>query len=255
MKRVSMKKKLTVCVLAVTLVLSLAACGAASSDNDDSQKKASTEAQAESAASTEAALEDAAGISGEAMAEAAAGSSTEALEESAMEELAPAEAEETDNEALESAFTNVPENQDSEISQTVLVSKDDDQLTEYQVVYYGTSSDILKAVHVEDHFYKSAGYTEETISNIDINNLYPGITELPYVKTVCKDEGDYICFIIEYNELDNAEHLDKLYDCNCKLEARRGTGQILSAKSYIELLQNQGAKEIDNNLIHSTYGD
>ena len=253
MRKRSMKKQIAVFILASALIMGLGACGD-SSQNPESQEKASTEAQAESAiATTEASLEDAAGISGEAMAEAAAGSSTEVLADSAMEELASAEAGEADNEALESAFTDAPKSEDSEISQTVLVSTDNDQLTEYQVVYYGTSSDVLKAVHVEDHFYKSAGYNEETISKIDINDLYPGITELPYVKTVCKDEGDYVCFIIEYNELDNAEHLDKLYDCNCKLEARKGTGQILSAKSYVELLHNQGAKEIDNNLIHSTY--
>ena len=254
MRRGSMKKTVAVCAIAVSLVLGLTACGAGSSAIPE--KKASTEARAGSAAATsEAELEDAAAISGEAMAEAAADSSTEALAESAMEELAPAAVEEGDNEALESAFTDVPESEDSEISQTVLVSTDNDQLTEYQVVYYGTSSDVLKAVHVEDHFYKSAGYTEESISKIDIDDLYPGITELPYVKTVCKDEGDYICFIIEYNELDHAEHLDKLYDCNCKLEARKGTGQILSAKSYVDLLHNQGAKDIDNNLIHSTFNE
>ena len=256
MKRVSLKKTLAVCALTATLVLGLAACGAGSSGSADSQKKASTEAQANSeTAVTEASTENAAEISAEALAEAAAESSTEALEEAAMEELAPAAGEEADSEALESAFTDAPKTEDKDITQSVLVSTDNDQVTEYQVVYYGANNDILKAIHVEDHFYKSAGYTEETISKIDINQLYPGITELPFVKTVCKDEGDYICFIIEYNELDNAEHLDQLYDCNCKLEAKRGTGQLLSGDSYLKLLRSQGAKDIDNSLIHSTLND
>ena len=239
MRKRLMKKQIAVFVLAAALIMGLGACGD-SSQNPESQEKASTEVQ-----------EDAAAVTTEALAQEAE-ASAEALDEAALADLAPAEAEEADNEALESVFTDASSSKDTEIKQSVLLSTENDQYAEYQVVYYGASDDVLKAVHVEDHFFKSAGYTEEVMEKIDINQLYPGISDLPFVKTTYSDEGDYYSFVIEYNELDNAEHLDQLYDCNCKLEATKGTGQLLSGESYITLLRSQGAKDDDDAVIHTT---
>ncbi len=233
MKRNSILKTISVLALAAVLIMGLGACG--SSESGDAQP-----------ATTEAAIEVTTELTEESIAEAA---------DEAMESMAAAESEEAaENEALESAFTDIQDTTGSDIQDFIMISRDGDDVKEYQHVFYAAGvQNILKAIHVETHFYKSAGYTEDQISQIDIEQLYPGIKALPFVETSYSDEGDYYTFIIKYNELDDPDHLDQLYDCGCKLEARRGTGMILGSDSYKELLLAQGAVEVTDAELHSTF--
>ena len=160
-----------------------------------------------------------------------------------------------DSKALNSAMTDIPSLTDLLTAKYIVTIEETDGYKSFQNIYYGTDSKILRAVHVEEHIYKSIGVTENDMKAIDLNNTYPGITDLDFVKSHYTDEGDYYCFIAEYNELDDPDHLDQLYDCNCQIEAERGTGKVLDADGYKQLMLDQGGKEMTSESVHSKYED
>ena len=160
-----------------------------------------------------------------------------------------------DNKALNAAMTDIPSLTDLITAHYVLQDNDMDEYKSYQVIYYGNDTNVLKAIHVEEHYFKSAGFTEDLIKSLDLNDTYPGITDLDFVKVSYSDQGDCYCTITEYNQLDDPDHLDQLYDCGCKIEAMKGTGKVLAADAYKELLIDAGAVEQGILDIHSTYED
>lgn len=160
-----------------------------------------------------------------------------------------------DSKALNAAMTDIPSLTDLITAHYVLQDNDMDEYKSYQVIYYGNDTNVLKAIHVEEHYFKSAGFTEDLIKSLDLNDTYPGITDLDFVKVSYSDQGDCYCTITEYNQLDDPDHLDQLYDCGCKIEAMKGTGKVLAADAYKELLIDAGAVEQGILDIHSTYED
>lgn len=156
-----------------------------------------------------------------------------------------------DSESLNSAMTDIPKIEDLLTKHDTVTTGNADGVVSFQNIYYGNDTKILKAIHTEDHLYKSAGYTEDIVKNLYYGDLYPGIEKLDFCKDLYTDEGDYFCYIIEYNELDDPNHLDQLYDCGCQIKLTKGDGKVLDGESYKKLLIDKGGTESTTEDIHS----
>ena len=180
-------------------------------------------------------------------------SGTDNLKNSAMNILNESVITDKDSESLNSAMTEAPTVTDPLTLQYNLLYVDEGSLREYQVVFYGGVTGVLKAIHDELHLYKSAGYTEEIVKSLDMNDIYPGFSDLSYTKTSYTDQGNYFCFVAEFNELNDPDHLDELYDCGLKILNQKGTGMAVDAASYKDILVANGAKEVSDSEVHAAY--
>jgi hypothetical protein len=63
---------------------------------------------------------------------------------------------------------------------------------------------------LETLFYKSAGYTLESIQGIDVSQVYPGVENFDFMTKEVTDEGDYIRYVLAFNNLEKNENLKAL---------------------------------------------
>ena len=236
-----MKRKTAAILLTGLMVFGLAGCGGGSKTGSSDAATGGNAVSESSESST-----DQANISVE-------NSTQGAMNESISLDLKHAGIGVEDEDALNSAMTDIPSLTDLLIVHDVMCDTDTPEYKSYQVIYYGNDTNTLKAVHVEEHYYKSAGYTEDMLKSFDLNQIYPGIKDLDFVKVSYTDKGDCFCSIIEYNQLDDPDHLDQLYDCGCAIEPEKGTGKVLAADSYKDLLTKNGFVEKGLLDIHTTY--
>ncbi len=85
------------------------------------------------------------------------------------------------------------------------IAYEGDDHNSYFTVFY-TSSNKLKAILLEEHYYKSAGYTLENLSAVDMNDVFPTFTERSFTKAEFTDDGDYITCLMWFDDLDVKEN-------------------------------------------------
>ena len=129
----------------------------------------------------------------------------------------------TSNEADSSAASQIMNSSansdvtsDSSTSDSLLIEhrvfKTDDtaEHPEYIVIFYESGSKKLVQLNDETLFYKSAGYTLESIQDIDVSQVYPGVENFDFMTKEVTDEGDYIRYVLAFNNLEKNENLKAL---------------------------------------------
>ena len=119
-----------------------------------------------------------------------------------------------------------------------------DTYQDYQVVFYGNDTGILKALLCESHFDHDA-YTLEALQGLNLDEFYPGLSTLSFAETAIKDMGDYYCVAVIFRDLQMNYNLKALSDSGIlQIEFAPGS-EGLDSDSYIDLLLNNGAQELE----------
>ena len=104
----------------------------------------------------------------------------------------------------------VPTLNDVLVSHRVLLSDSTDEYDEYIVLFYSEGSHVIRQINDETHFWKSAGYTLENVKSYDVENAYPGIGSMAFADVLYSDEGDYICMLVRFKNLDVLANMDQM---------------------------------------------
>lgn len=96
------------------------------------------------------------------------------------------------------------------IEHRVFKTDDTAEHPEYIVIFYESGSKKLVQLNDETLFYKSAGYTLESIQGIDVSQVYPGVENFDFMTKEVTDEGDYIRYVLAFNNLEKNENLKAL---------------------------------------------
>lgn len=118
---------------------------------------------------------------------------------------------------------------------------EDTGIAEYQVVFFGNDTNILKGIMTELQLPVSEGYTLEGAKSIDMDEIYPGISTLDFASTEYHDDGDVICIDICFYDLDETEHLRQISE-NGILTVDDYSIPV-DAQSYIDFMKSIGYTE------------
>ena len=75
------------------------------------------------------------------------------------------------------------------------------------MIFYESGSKKLVQLNDETLFYKSAGYTLESIQGIDVSQVYPGVENFDFMTIDFTYVGDYIRYVLGFNYLEKNENL------------------------------------------------
>ena len=90
------------------------------------------------------------------------------------------------------------------IEHRVFKTDDTAEHPEYIVIFYESGS--KKLVQLNDETL----YTLESIQGIDVSQVYPGVENFDFMTKEVTDEGDYIRYVLAFNNLEKNENLKAL---------------------------------------------
>ena len=134
--------------------------------------------------------------------------------------------------------------QDAVTEHTVLLTDQDDEYTEYQVVYYGADTKTLTKLQVQVDLRKDAGYTEESVSEFAIDDIYANFSTMDFASKNVYDDGDTVALVLVFDDLDDPANLKTLHDNGIIQLADPDAGIPVSAESYVEVMTAAGAKGV-----------
>lgn len=117
---------------------------------------------------------------------------------------------------------------------------------EYIVIFYDTGSKKLVQLADETIFYKSAGYTSESVENFDVSEVYPGTENMDFMTKEVTEETEYIRLGIYFNNLEKNENLKALHNAGIiVLDDSFGENNYVNAESLCQSMLSNGAPELD----------
>lgn len=143
-----------------------------------------------------------------------------------------------------SSSSQVGSVQDAVTEHTVLLTDQDEEYTEYQVVYSGADTKTLKMLQVQVDFRKDAGYTQEFVDAIGLDEIYPNISTMDFASKNVYDDGDCVALVLLFEDLDDPANLKTLHDNGIIQLADPSSGNPVSGESYIEVMTASGAQEV-----------
>ncbi len=132
--------------------------------------------------------------------------------------------------------------QDAFITKKSFLTDSADTYDEYQTIYYGADSHIIKQIDITDYFKASAGYTMEYLEGLDINQFYPGFTSMDFAEKTIVPAGDYFVETVSFKNLDQEENVKAMVD-NGIIALEGGNIYAIDADSYIDVIVSAGAVE------------
>ena len=230
----------------------------ASASSDVSEAANTT---AESAASTELAAVDstsaANSVDSASDSTAAANSTDSASESAAVTEPADSAssdsataADSTDSTAASDSSTETtaqtPAPDSHLIGHRVFQTDESTEHPEYIVIFYDTGSKKLVQLADETIFYKSAGYTSESVESVDVSQVYPGAENMDFMSKEVTEETDYIRLGVYFNNLEKNENLKALHNAGIiVLDDNFGENDYVNAESLCQSMLNNGKTELD----------
>ena len=151
-----------------------------------------------------------------------------------------------------------PELQDTITEHTAFLSDSGETYKEYQIVYYGNDSGILRALVIETHFDHDQ-YALADLEELDLEEYYPGFNSMPFASKQITDDGDFYTVAVIFKDLDNNDNLHQLDD-NGILQVQFVDGaEGITSSSYMDALRGSGAQELaitdaDYATLHINYG-
>lgn len=117
---------------------------------------------------------------------------------------------------------------------------------EYIVIFYDTGSKKLVQLADETIFYKSAGYTSESVENFDVSEVYPGTENMDFMTKEVTEETEYIRLGIYFNNLEKNENLKALHNAGIiVLDDSFGENNYVNAESLCQSMLSNGTPELD----------
>ena len=107
---------------------------------------------------------------------------------------------------------STPEEDSHLIGHRVFQTDESAEHPEYIVIFYDTGSKKLVQLADETIFYKSAGYTSESVENFDVSEVYPGTENMDFMTKEVTEETEYIRLGIYFNNLEKNENLKALHN-------------------------------------------
>lgn len=116
---------------------------------------------------------------------------------------------------------------------------------EYILVFYESGSRKLVQINDETLFYKSAGYTLESVQSVDVSQIYPGAENFDFMTKEVTDEGDYIKYVLAFNNLENYNNLKSLDQTGLiVLDDGFAEGNYVNADTLCQSMSDNGSPEL-----------
>ena len=119
-----------------------------------------------------------------------------------------------------------------------------DDFDEYQIIYYGATSGKLMALHDVIKFKKGSGYTVENLEALDVDEILPGFSSLEFADHVVVDRGNFVDFIIRFNDLEDMDNMRQMDDKGF-VELENRDVDYVTAESYMKVIEESGAEKVD----------
>lgn len=116
---------------------------------------------------------------------------------------------------------------------------------EYMTFFYGIDTRLLTGIIVQTNYDKAAGYTEETVANIDLESLYPGFHSMPNANAGIEETDTTYNFIVSFRDLDLAENLQAMHQAGLITLEDPENQVALTVDSLFDGLTNEGFEPLD----------
>ena len=149
---------------------------------------------------------------------------------------------------------NSPDNDDPAIEidttdlltkHTVFLMDEGDNYREYHIIYYGNDSHGLKKMSIQIQFDMAAGYTEEYLSEYDVEEVYPGFNSFSFANKQVVDDGDFYTLILNFEDLDNMDNVDAMEANGIISTEDNDAATMVDADSYMDSLRSNGGVEVE----------
>lgn len=141
---------------------------------------------------------------------------------------------------------STPEEDSHLIGHRVFQTDESAEHPEYIVIFYDTGSKKLVQLADETIFYKSAGYTSESVENFDVSEVYPGTENMDFMTKEVTEETEYIRLGIYFNNLEKNENLKALHNAGIiVLDDSFGENNYVNAESLCQSMLSNGKPELD----------
>lgn len=141
---------------------------------------------------------------------------------------------------------STPEEDSHLIGHRVFQTDESAEHPEYIVIFYDTGSKKLVQLADETIFYKSAGYTSESVENFDVSEVYPGTENMDFMTKEVTEETEYIRLGIYFNNLEKNENLKALHNAGIiVLDDSFGENDYVNAESLCQSMLSNGKPELD----------
>ena len=194
---------------------------------------------------------DSSAVSETTAADSTAADPTTAVTDSTDSTADSASVDSTDSAAASDSSTSetaasTPEEDSHLIGHRVFQTDESAEHQEYIVIFYDTGSKKLVQLADETIFYKSAGYTSESVENFDVSEVYPGTENMDFMTKEVTEETEYIRLGIYFNNLEKNENLKALHNAGIiVLDDSFGENNYVNAESLCQSMLSNGKPELD----------
>ena len=194
---------------------------------------------------------DSSAVSETTAADSTAADPTTAVTDSTDSTADSASVDSTDSAAASDSSTSetaasTPEEDSHLIGHRVFQTDESAEHPEYIVIFYDTGSKKLVQLADETIFYKSAGYTSESVENFDVSEVYPGTENMDFMTKEVTEETEYIRLGIYFNNLEKNENLKALHNAGIiVLDDSFGENNYVNAESLCQSMLSNGKPELD----------
>ena len=115
--------------------------------------------------------------------------------------------------------------------------EEDGGYEEFDILYYGNDSRLLKTWIEEDRYYKKDGWQKSDF--LPVEEIYPGIDQYDYLTAEYIEREDYYMLRFVATGLENASHMKALGEIGY-IELGGVDGRISYAQDWIDDLKDQG---------------
>lgn len=150
-----------------------------------------------------------------------------------------------DESGSDSSVPSIVAPEDVLIEHTILQTDQQEEFTEYQVVYFGHDTNTLKGLQVQVNFDKDAGFTEESLDAINVDDIYSNFSTMSFASKQIFDDGDTIALVLLFEDLDDPANLRTLHENGIIQLQNPDTSDPVSAKSYVDVMTAAGASEVE----------
>lgn len=115
---------------------------------------------------------------------------------------------------------------------------------EYMIIYYGSTSGVLKGMTDEAHYSKNSNVTMDRLNALDVSTVYRGFNEMSFASKTVTEESDYYLLQVKFRDLDNEDNMEKMVN-NGLIRVNSGNGHVMvKADSFIQSFEAAGYEKV-----------
>ena len=140
---------------------------------------------------------------------------------------------------------------DAVVKHEVYHSAEGNGYNEYAIVFYGGNTGTLKGLTYQTKFDETSGVTVEEMESQNLDEIYPGFSEMSFADARFTENGDTVDAIIRFMDLDDYDNLKMMDENGLMALDDPNKEALVDASILMERMEQAGAEKLSL----AEYGD